>query len=162
MNIRGSIAFLVGLCGIFFASTVMGQTPALTLEEAKNWYEQQYAPLYTTIDAWEPNESFNCYADQWRNHPLEGDSMVLENSIDLWRSSRAGAISNGFTGASVQSIDVSLLNDRTAQLYVRWKNRYTNDTNTEYFQETCHIYLVTKGGTGLKVTNHIEQVCKEQ
>lgn len=161
MNIKNYSAALACLCGILLPTTVTGQNPTLTLEEARNWYEQEYASLYTTIEDWEPSASRSFYADQWRNHPLGGDSVVLENSVDLWRSSKAAAISNGFSGASVQSINVSSLNDRSALLYVRWKNRYVNDTNTEHFEETCHIYLVTKGASGLKVTNHIEQVCNE-
>jgi len=143
---------IVGLL-LLLSPVVAGADPAA---EAREWYLQEYAPLFFSSAQVKPELIRTFYLDGYRAHPFSGPSTTDDtNSEQTWSQWISELLKGGWLGGAVESIDVDALNESTVVIRTRWSNE-EDDGRAE---DSCDWYLASRQDDGWNFTNYVQVVC---
>lgn len=130
-----------------------------SVNQVKNWFMMEFAPIWQDMDRADPSKIKEFWAEDFRDHPIDLDSSIWENSEEQWERNIARNKSDGLKGSEVTKIEVEKISGRAFLIRAEWSD-YDEAGRLE--EPYCGAYIVGKFGKGWKFTNYITIECSDR
>ena len=125
-------------------------------EKAKEWFITEYAPLWASMESVDPIKVKNHWVEDFRDHPIDVESRIVENSIEQWQRTVKRYLDDGVQDSILVEVKAERINDWAVLLRARWKDDPPISPDDPDF---CDCYLVGKFEDGWKITNAFTTDC---
>lgn len=124
--------------------------------QAKEWFITEYAPLWASMESVDPVEVRKHWVEDFRDHPIDLESRVVENSLEQWQRTIERYLKGGLQDSVLLEVKAERINDWAVLLRARWKDVPPISPDDPDF---CDAYLVGKFKDGWKITNAFTTDC---
>ena len=108
-------------------------------QDAKNWYQTSYAPIWKAADEIDLDKLRSQYANGYRVHSTEGGFSIAENSNEEWLGTLA-SFGGSWVGSDLQHFTVTALNANSVAIRSEWVNRNGDGTTSS----NCANYVAER------------------
>lgn len=129
--------------------------PGVT-DEARAWFVTHYAPLWEDLDEADPDKIKAFWVDGFRDHPVDADSSIWENTTERWQRNLERYETEGLTGSTLVRIEVEEINDRAVMIRTRWKDR---GEERDFEEPYCGTFIAGKFQREWRFTNYFTVDC---
>jgi hypothetical protein len=144
----------LGILLIAIASALSPNVAATSLEQATDWYRNDYGAQWLSRNNFQAEAIPKYYRHGFTVHLREGGIVEGENSASYWQSF-IDSFPN-LKGSSIEALKVSELSQYTVLIFAKWKN--TNFDGSVFM--TCDGYIAAKSSEGeWKFTNYLVVEC---
>jgi len=148
----GRFAILITL----FLSAPLANAGDSVADEDKNWFVNQYVPLWISIESVDPIKIQEYWIEGFRDHPIDLESRAVENSAEQWQRTIERYRDEGMQESIFLDAQAERINDFTVLLSARWKDDPPVSPDEPFF---CDMYLVGKFEDSWKITNYFTVDC---
>ena len=129
-------------------------------DEVKAWFISEFAPLWADMDEADPERISTFWTEEFRDHPVTGDSNMWENTTEQWKRNIERNKAEGLRRSEVVSIHVEEISGRAALIRTVWSD-YGEDGLVEdpYY---CGTYIAGRFGDTWKFTNYFTVECSPE
>ena len=125
-------------------------------DEAKAWFVTKYVPLWRSIETVDTVKVKEHWVDEFRDHPIDVESRLVDNSIGEWQQTIERYRNGGMQDSILLSTNAERINDFAVLIRARWKDDPPSSPDEPDF---CDNYLVGKFQNGWKITHYFTVDC---
>jgi len=143
-----------------FASTAGVSHAQGIADEVKTWFISEYAPLWKDMNDADPERIRKYWAEDFRDHPIDMDSNIWENTTEQWQRNIERNKAEGLRGSVVVAIQVEEISDRAVLIRTIWSD-YGEDGLLEdpYY---CGTFIAGRFDDKWKFTNYFTVECSPE
>jgi hypothetical protein len=127
-------------------------------ESATSWFMTNYVPLWESLDKTSPEAITDFWVGAFRDHPVDEDSSIWDNSIERWQRNIDRHRADGLTGSTVVQLEVEEINERAVIIRAKWMDQGTKSQNDDPYY--CGTYIAGTFQGEWKFTNYFTVECK--
>lgn len=142
------------LCLTFFLMIIpsdSSQGQGIT-DQVRTWFLTQYAPLWENIDEMDPSLITEFWVENFRDHPVDMDSSIWENTEERWQRNLDRYRAEGLHRSEVVEIRVEMINNHAALIQTKWID-YTKDGH-QLDEPYCGMFIAGTFEDQWKFTNY--------
>jgi hypothetical protein len=128
-------------------------------DQARTWFVTKYAPLWKDLDQADPERIRQFWAEDFRDHPIDMDPSIWENTKERWERNMDRYKAEGLIGSTVVDIQVEEINDRAVLIRTKWRD-YGQDGQIE--DPYCGTFIAGKFDQEWKFTNYFTVKCSPE
>lgn len=129
-------------------------------DQARTWFITEFAPLWEDLDKADPNRIRKFWAEDFRDHPIDMDSSIWENTKERWQRNIERYKADGLSGSKVVGLQVEEISDRAVLIRAIW-NDYGPDGQIEE-EPYCGAFIAGKFKHEWKFTNYFTVECSPE
>lgn len=125
-------------------------------DEARTWFLTEYVPLWRDLNGVDPARFTAFWADAFRDHPIDMDPSIWENSRERWQRNIDRYKAEGLVGSMVVAIQVEEISARAVMIRTTWSD-VGQDGPLEGLY--CGTFIAGKFGREWRFTNYFTVEC---
>ncbi len=138
-------------------------TPGMTraqgvADQVRAWFLEEYAPLWHDMDAADPGRLTAFWAQDFRDHPIDMDSSIWENSRETWQRNIDRNRAEGLAGSTVVWIQVEEISARAVLIRTAWLDHGEDGPMEEPY---CGTFIAGLFGEEWRFTNYFTAECPD-
>ena len=133
--------FRLLLLSVWLGSSAVSHAQGVT-DQARTWFTKEYAPLWKDLDKADPDKIKEFWAEGFRDHPIDMDSSIWENTTERWKRNIKRYKAEGLKGSTVVEIEVEEISDRAVLIRTTWRD-YGEDGRIEE-EPYCGTFIAGK------------------
>lgn len=125
-------------------------------DQVRRWFLTEYVPLWQHLDEVDPDRFRAFWAEDFRDHPIDMDPSIWENTREGWQRNIDRYKAEGLRGSTVIAIQVEEISARAVLIRTTWSD-YGQDGRID--EPYCGTFIAGKFGEEWKFTNYFTVEC---
>ncbi len=118
-------------------------------DDARQWFESEYAPLWVSLEELDAVRVHEAYSNNFHQLTYTGDVVPHDNSIGWWEEQFVTYGTTSWRGGRLNDIEAYLINPRIVMLEVEWEQSLADGSTAP----GCFTYIAVGMGDSWKFTS---------